>query len=124
MHGDYKQMLIAGTTPANVFLPPHLRLDQLSYLDHPETELAVPPQIDLSLQDAKFIPGLEGSVPKAERTDIHGQIGPFRTHSIIMTPNSGERYVKRRLGPSAKDEELLAKEAEERERDLRIKATI
>lgn len=103
MQGDFRQFLQAGTTPANVFLPPHLRLDQRSYLDHPDTELAVPPTIDVGLQEAKHIRSLEGNVPKSERTDIHGHIGPFRTHSIVMTPTSGERYIKRRLGPSNKD---------------------
>ncbi len=116
MSGDYKQMLVAGSTPANVYLPPHLRLDQRSYLDHPETELAVPPTLDIAVTETNQLLGLEGAIPSSERTDIHGKIGPFRTHSIIMTPTSQDRYVRRRLGPTAEHQELLAKEAAEAER--------
>lgn len=110
MLGDYKQILEAGTTPANVFLPPHLRLDQHSYLDHPDTEIAVPPEVDMSLQTMHHITSLEGAIPKSERTDIHGHIGPFRTHSIVMSAPAAERYVNRRLGPSDSDRAKLESE--------------
>lgn len=110
MSGDFRQLLQAGTSPANVFLPPHLRLDQTSYLDHPETELAVPPTIDVGLQEDKHIRSLEGNVPKSERTDIHGHVGPFKTHSIIMVPNTANRFVKRRLGPTEEHIAQLEKE--------------
>jgi hypothetical protein len=118
MNGDFRQLLQAGTTPANVFLPPHLRLDQISYLDHPDTELAVPPTIDVGLQEDKHIQSLEGNMPKSERTDIHGHIGPFKTHSIIVSPNSADRYIKRRLGPSEAHVAQMEKEKAEKEAAL------
>lgn len=114
LHGEYKMILEPGTTPANVHLPPHLRLDRRSYLDHSETELALPPQIDVALQEKSYVQEMQGNIPKSERTDVHTKLGPFKVHSIVMTPGGGERYIKRRLGPSPTDAEELAKEEAER----------
>jgi hypothetical protein len=108
MMGEYKQLLEAGTFPSNEHLPPHLRLDKLSYLDLPETEIALPPLIDVSLSDRDQITRLESQLPSTERSDLHVHFGPIKTQTIIMTPSSNERYVRRRLGLSEKDRSALA----------------
>lgn len=112
MMGEYKQLLEAGTFPSNEHLPPHLRLDTLSYLDMPTTEIALPPLIDVSLSDKDQITRLESQLPSTERSDLHVEFGPIRTQTIIMSPSSNERYVRRRLGLSEKDR--MALEEDER----------
>lgn len=110
MMGEYKQLLEPGTFPSNENLPPHLRLDTPSYLDLPNTEIALPPLIDISLSDKDQIKRLESELPSTERTDVHVNFGPIRTQTIIMTPGSNERYVRRRLGLSEKDRQALAED--------------
>ncbi|CCW65753.1 unnamed protein product [Phytomonas sp. EM1] len=110
MMGEYKQRLEAGTFPSNVHLPPHLRLDKLSYLDLAETELALPPMIDFSLNEKDQIRRLEHHLPSPERKDVKLQLGPIRTHTVMMTPQSTERYVRRRMGITPRDQEMLEKE--------------
>ncbi|KPA75723.1 hypothetical protein ABB37_08270 [Leptomonas pyrrhocoris] len=108
MMGEYKQLLEAGTFPSNESLPPHLRLDKPSYLDLPTTDIALPPLIDVSLSDKDQVTRLESQLPSTERSDLHVHFGPFKTQTIIMTPNSNDRYVRRRLGLSQKDRAALA----------------
>ncbi|KAK7198961.1 hypothetical protein NESM_000863500 [Novymonas esmeraldas] len=110
MMGEYKQLLEPGTFPSNDRLPPHLRLDQLSYLDLPDTEVALPPVIDVSVSDKDQVTRLESQLPSTERTDLHVHFGPVRTQTIVMTPSSNERYVRRRLGLSEKDRKSLEAE--------------
>ncbi|KAL7698871.1 hypothetical protein N2W54_005395 [Lotmaria passim] len=114
MMGEYKQLLEAGSFPSNDHLPPHLRLDTPSYLDLPTTEIALPPLIDVSLSEKDQVTRLESQLPSTERSDLHVQFGPIKTQTIIMTPNSNERYVRRRLGLSEKDRNTLAEEEEGR----------
>lgn len=114
MMGEYKQLLEAGSFPSNDHLPPHLRLDTPSYLDLPMTEIALPPLIDVSLSEKDQVTRLESQLPSTERSDLHVQFGPIKTQTIIMTPNSNERYVRRRLGLSEKDRNTLAEEEEGR----------
>ncbi|KAG5509871.1 hypothetical protein JKF63_07516 [Porcisia hertigi] len=113
MMGEYKQLLEPGTFPCNDRLPPHLRLDRPSYLDLRDTEIALPPLIDVSLSDRDQVSRLESQLPSTERSDLHVHFGPIKSQTIIMTPNSNERYVRRRLGLSEKDRQAL--EAEERQ---------
>ncbi|KPI83208.1 hypothetical protein ABL78_7765 [Leptomonas seymouri] len=110
MMGEYKQLLEAGTFPSNEHLPPHLRLDTPSYLDLPTTDIALPPLIDVSLSDKDQITRLESQLPSTERSDLNVHFGPIKTKTIIMTPSSNERYVRRRLGLSEKDRKKLAEE--------------
>lgn len=114
MMGEYKQLLEAGSFPSNDHLPPHLRLDTPSYLDLPTTEIALAPLIDVSLSEKDQVTRLESQLPSTERSDLHVQFGPIKTQTIIMTPNSNERYVRRRLGLSEKDRNTLAEEEEGR----------
>lgn len=106
--GEFKMVLEPGAFPENVFLPPHLRLDRLSYLDLPETELAVPPLTNLNLSERETIIALEGQLPAQSRADVHFGFGPFRSHSVIMSSVSSDRYIRRRLGISKADRELMA----------------
>ncbi|EPY39147.1 hypothetical protein AGDE_04782 [Angomonas deanei] len=117
MMGEYKQFLEPGTFPFNNNLPPHLRLDKISYLDLPTTELAVSPVIDVALSERDSIKNLENVLPTSERSDLHVQFGPLKTQTIIMTPHANERYVRRRMGISEKDREAAL--AEERERQAK-----
>lgn len=112
MMGEYKQRLEPGTFPSNVHLPPHLRMDQVSYIDLPTTEVAVPPMIDVSITESDQIKRLENQLPAQERSDLHLQFGPFRSQTIVMSTQSNERYVRRRLGLSEKDRGALRGEAE------------
>ncbi|ESL06321.1 hypothetical protein TRSC58_06007 [Trypanosoma rangeli SC58] len=107
MWGEYKQILEPGTFPTNDFLPPHLRLDQRSYLDIPETEIALPPIIDVSVADRDQVRNLEDAMPFSQRSDLHVQFGPFRSQTIVMAGGANERYVRRRLGISPQDRERL-----------------
>ncbi|CAJ1018912.1 hypothetical protein, conserved [Leishmania lindenbergi] len=113
MMGEYKQLLEPGAFPSNERLPPHLRLDRLSYLDLPDTEIALPPVIDVSISDRDQVTRLESQLPSTERSDLHVHFGPFQSQTIIMTSSSNERYVRRRLGLSEKDRKSL--EVEERQ---------
>ncbi|KAH9598419.1 hypothetical protein LSM04_006932 [Trypanosoma melophagium] len=112
MWGEYKQLLEPGTFPSNDFLPPHLRLDKLSYLDLPETEIALPPVIDVSITEGEQVRGLESVLPASKRTDMHLQFGPLRTQTIVMTSEASERYVRRRLGLSPMDRQRLEEQNE------------
>ncbi|KEG10434.1 hypothetical protein DQ04_03721070 [Trypanosoma grayi] len=113
MWGEYKQLLEPGTFPTNGYLPPHLRLDQRSYLDLADTEIALPPLIDASIAERDQVRNLESALPSSQRTDLHVQFGPLRTQTIVMTSGSSERYVRRRLGLSPKDRSRLQEEEEE-----------
>nr|CCC89402.1 conserved hypothetical protein [Trypanosoma congolense IL3000] len=117
MWGEYKQLLEPGTFPSNGFLPPHLRLDQRSYLDLPDTEIALPPLIDVSIAERDQVRNLESALPFAQRSDLQVQFGPFRSQTIVMTSGANERYVRRRLGLSVQDRERL--EQEERDNTKR-----
>ncbi|KAG5484893.1 hypothetical protein LSCM4_07666 [Leishmania orientalis] len=110
MMGEYKQLLEPGTFPSNERLPPHLRLDRLSYLDLRDTEIALPPVIDVSVSDRDQVARLEDQLPATERSDLHVHFGPFQSQTIIMTTSSNERYVRRRLGLSEKDRKSLEAE--------------
>ncbi|PWU91854.1 hypothetical protein C4B63_41g217 [Trypanosoma cruzi] len=110
MWGEYKQLLEPGTFPANDFLPPHLRLDRRSYLDLPDTEIALPPIIDVSVAEREQVRNLEHALPSSQRSDFHMQFGPLRSQTIVMTGGANERYVRRRLGISPKDRERLESE--------------
>ncbi|KAG5484507.1 hypothetical protein LSCM1_07880 [Leishmania martiniquensis] len=110
MMGEYKQLLEPGTFPSNERLPPHLRLDKLSYLDLRDTEIALPPVIDVSISDRDQVTRLEDQLPSTERSDMHVHFGPLRTQTIVMTPSSNERYVRRRLGLSEKDRKCVEAE--------------
>ncbi|RNF18724.1 uncharacterized protein Tco025E_04532 [Trypanosoma conorhini] len=112
MWGEYKQLLEPGAFPANDFLPPHLRLDQRSYLDLPETEVAVPPIIDVSVAEREQVRNLEHAIPAAQRSDLHIQFGPLRSQTIVMTGGANERYVRRRLGISPQDRDRLQAEGD------------
>lgn len=118
MMGEYKQLLEPGTFPSNERLPPHLRLDRPSYLDLPQTEIALPPVIDVSLTDRDQIARLDRQLPTGERSDLHVQFGPFKSQTIIMTPGSNERYVRRRLGLSERDRESMEREAQQAARPV------
>ncbi|GET86805.1 hypothetical protein, conserved [Leishmania tarentolae] len=113
MMGEYKQLLEPGTFPSNDRLPPHLRLDTPSYLDLHNTEIALPPVVDVSLSDRDHVRQLEGQLPSTERSDLHVQFGPIKSQTIIMTPKSNERYVRRRLGLSEKDRKNLEAEGQQ-----------
>lgn len=115
MLGEYKQLLEPGMTPSNPYLPPHLRLDQLSYLDLPDTELAVPPMIDLQTGDRQHIEQLEEVLPRQDRSDLHVNFGPFRAHTVVLSPQANERYVRRRLPLSDADDAKKRQEEEEEE---------
>eukprot|EP00796_Vickermania_ingenoplastis_P012233 gene12233-8419_t len=115
MLGEYKQLLEPGMSPNNPYLPPHLRLDQRSYLDHPETELAVPPTLDLQLNDRQVVQGTEESIPRMERSDLHVRFGPFKAQTIVMSSSSNERYVRRRLPVSEEDQRRKMEEERIRE---------
>lgn len=111
MLGEYKQLLEPGIFPANPNLPPHLRLDRLSYLDLPTTEVALPPVIDVGLSDRDNIKQLEQVLPSTQRSDTHVHFGPIKTQTIVMTPTSNERYVRRRMGLSEKDKAQAMEDA-------------
>ncbi|KAG8340041.1 hypothetical protein TRVL_09130 [Trypanosoma vivax] len=110
MWGEYKQFLEPGTFPGNDLLPPHLRLDQHSYLDLPETEIALPPLVDVTVADRDQVRNLESVLPSSQRTDIHMQFGPIRTQTVVMSNAASERYVRRRLGITQSDKEQLEHE--------------
>lgn len=104
MMGEYKQLLEPGTFPSNDHhLPPHLRLDRPSYLDLPNTEIALPPVIDVGLSAQDQVRQLESQLPGSQRSDLHVQFGPIRTQTVVMTQRANERYVRRRLGLSEND---------------------
>lgn len=113
MMGEYKQLLEPGAFPSNDRLPPHLRLDRLSYLDLRETEIALPPVIDVSLSNRDQVRQLEGQLPSTERSDLYVHFGPIKSQTIMMTPSSNERYVRRRLGLSEKDRKNLEAEGQQ-----------
>lgn len=97
MLGEYKQLLEPGMSPSNPYLPPHLRLDERSYLDHRETELAVPPLLDLTVSDQQQIQVMENNLSERERSDLHVRFGPLKAQTVVMSAHSSERYVRRRL---------------------------
>lgn len=104
MLGEYKQLLEPGISPGNPYLPPHLRLDERSYLDHKDTEIALPPLLDLQVSDREQIMGMEDSLPHRERSDIHVRFGPLKAQTVVMSTHSSERYVRRRLPVSEEDQ--------------------
>ncbi|CCW70270.1 unnamed protein product [Phytomonas sp. Hart1] len=110
MMGEYKQHLSAGSFPSNVHLPPHLRLDKLSYLDLAETELALPPTIDLSITEKDQICCLENQLGSTERKDVKMHFGPLRSHTVVMTPQAMERYVRRRMGSQPENQAVVEEE--------------
>lgn len=112
MLGEYKQLLEPGMSPSNPHLPPHLRLDQRSYLDHPQTELAVPPMLDLHVSDREHLQGMEDVMPRVERSDLHVRFGPLKAQTVVLTTHSNERYVRRRLPLSDEDQKRKQEEAE------------
>ena len=69
--------LEAGCIPQNVFLPPHLRPDQRSYLDKPDTEIAVPPIMDAGTSPFKRRAALEGELPADEMEVTPYRFGPI-----------------------------------------------
>lgn len=111
MLGEYKQILEPGMMPSNPYLPPHLRLDRRSYLDHPETQIAVPPVLELQVTDRERLQGLEGELPSTERSDLHMRFGPFKAQTVVLSTPSNERYVRRRLPVSDSDRVARQREA-------------
>lgn len=105
--GEYKQILEPGTSPVSNYLPPHLRLDQLSYLDLPQTELALPPVIDVAISEREQVEATEGAMPEHKRTDYEFRFGPIHSKSTVMSPEAAERYVHRRLGASPEDRKAV-----------------
>lgn len=103
--GEYRTLLEAGSIPDNAYLPNHMRLDRTSYLDRPDTEIAVPPMIDISQSAKQRVKDLEGSLPQADRTDVTIVVPFVKVQTVIMSRAADDRYIKRRMGVSDDDKE-------------------
>jgi hypothetical protein len=93
---QWQTQLLPGSTPSNVHLPPHLRLDARSYLDNPETEIALPPLIDPSVSPVTQLQGMAESTG----TTVSTRIGPFGEKLIIFDAVS-QQLSSRGYGPAA-----------------------
>lgn len=96
--GEYRTLLEPGASPDNPFLPDHMRLDRVSYLDTPDTRLAYPPLYDLSLPQRDVYSAVSQMRSDADRMDYKVRAGLLASRGIIMSANEEQRYVKRRLG--------------------------
>lgn len=103
--GEYRTLLEAGAIPDNAYLPNHLRLDRISYLDRPDTCIAVPPLVDISQSQKQRVRDLQGNLPSADRTDISIKVPFVKVQTVIMSRSADERYIKRRMGVSDEDKE-------------------
>jgi len=91
---QYWQNLEHGWTPNNPFLPPHLRMDSLSYLDHPKARLVLPPVIDKLVTNEQLYGEL---VDAGDSNRIDVQLGPSRIMGLTGGGGTADRILKRRL---------------------------
>jgi hypothetical protein len=111
--GEYRTLIEAGAIPDNAYLPNHLRLDRTSYLDRPDTCIALPPLVDISQSPKQRVRDLKGAMPKVDRTDVSIQVPFVKVESVIMSRSADERYIKRRMG--------ISDEEREKQRQLELK---
>lgn len=108
--GEYRMLLEAGAYPDNRYLPPHLRLDQRSYLDYDETRIAEAPVYDLTLTDKDLALQATALLPPGERRELKMQNSLFSSHTVILPVTRENRLVKRRLGLSPSEKAKMAQE--------------
>lgn len=93
---EFLQRLEPGTSPGNKLLPPHLRLDQRSYLDMPRIELAVPPLFSLTF-DERAVGRGDIVLPDSQRYTFSQSF--LGRASTVVVPESQVHYAtQRKLG--------------------------
>ena len=107
--GEYRTILECGAVSDNRHLPPHLRLDQKSYLDTEDVVVAEPPAYDLSVTEKELIVALVDVLPEDKKVDLSATwFGMFNTRSMAVPLDDHERVIKRRIGVSSQpDQEAL-----------------
>ena len=108
--GEYRTLVEAGALPENNHLPPHMRLDRLSYLDRKDTEVAFPPLYNVMESDKERLGAVAAQVPASQMTEIRARIGLVKTHSLGMSKAVDERYVKRKLDVSDEERAMALQE--------------
>ena len=100
--GEYRTILECGALTDNKFLPPHLRLDQKSYLDTEDVVVCEPPAYDLSVTEKELIVALIDVLPEDKKIDLSATwFGMFNTRSMAVPLDDHDRVIKRRVGVSS-----------------------
>ena len=107
--GHVCQPLEHGCEPQNDYLPPHLRMDKLSYLDLPDTQLVVPPLLNMipdhsapSDSEITEMSGVADKITFGNSTDIlqlnikkiHPMVVSTKNRSLPITPEAIEAMRK------------------------------
>jgi hypothetical protein len=103
--GEYRMLLEPGSVSDNRYLPPHMRLDQVSYLDVCGTELAPPPAVDMTMSETDMLRTMDAVLPEEDKKNIKWKIGPMRSEGMMHKVHQKERFVVRRLGMTPDDKE-------------------
>lgn len=100
--------LECGAPSENPWLPPHLRLDMVSYLDTPDVIVAAPPSYDLSVTEKELVVALVDVLPEDKKADIQATFfGLINTRTMAFSYDDKARVLDRRIGVSQKPEDLL-----------------
>jgi hypothetical protein len=96
-HSHCKMFLEHGVEPDNDLLPPHLRLDRKSYLDLPDTEVVVPPLLDVipDLQAYRKLANT-GGLPEDVVSKTTIEIAGFKLDTTQMSSavrSSSKRFI-------------------------------
>jgi hypothetical protein len=95
-YGEYKTDLNPGAIPDNPFLPNHMRLDRISYLDHPSTYIPVMNKVDLSVRPQDLIQTYSDEQPESAPT-VNVRFGWIRGRTIVTSNQAKTRYIDRRI---------------------------
>ena len=96
--GEYRQLLEPGTSPDNMHLPPHLRLDMVSYLDGPECRIAEAPMYDLSVSESDMLMSLYDTMRDDQKVAYDFVLGGCLAMTQMAVPHFNvERVVSRRM---------------------------
>jgi hypothetical protein len=105
--GEYRTLVECGAVPENRFLPPHLRLDQKSYLDAEDAVVTEPPAYDLSVTEKELIVALVDVLPEDRKIDLSMTwFGVVNTRSMAIPIDDHDRVLKRRLGVSTQPDAI------------------
>eukprot|EP00760_Papus_ankaliazontas_P015717 PhM_4_TR16684/c0_g2_i1/m.96453 len=122
--GDYRMLLEPGTTPDNPHLPPHLRLDKISYLDLPDTVITLPPWIDIRARREHILTTIDDMKKEARGESLDPTLmgNPnamsVGRRQVQVTAEEYDRYVTRRMGMPKMTSEQRRKKARDDERRL------
>lgn len=125
-YGEYQMTLEPGAIPTNPYLPPHLRLDQKSYLDMEEIGIAFPPQrmaaTPMRSHMKEKLGALRELLPQEEMTARKWQLGAFSGEAYILKESTFDKHVTRGhavpLDARARaEQEQMARAKEQKQKD-------